>query len=428
MANRVWISDGGLFKPAKKLWVSEGGTFKESKRMQASDGGVFKEASVEIPVRQLVSLAAWAGVYAHAEVVVSWNTVVTGFVAGRDAIRIGWQNTSTGESGFVDDGSLTGQRTLVLPTSDAEYRIGLMARVNGSDVLLDPPPTMAAPSIVHRTSRTPAVTNAQTWADTGRFYSRWTVGGYVDNHWVRWLDPNSFVETGGNWVGAGNGAGSQFETSWGYPQNAAYAFEVQAVRGNSWSEPVRLTGRTQRAYAPGTYYVPCQQRRTWVVGNKRVQRGYNHNDPNFLWHGHGGDWNEYGTQLACFYYWNEGSSINPFQTILNQLNAGATVASLAVWVQREFAGYNTGRHVWYQTHGHKWVPNGNTMNLQDNLAMSGTQVWAENGAWVEMNPALARWLCDPAGNGVAIGNTNVKKDYYFNLLRHSSGQLRFVLV
>ena len=439
MADKVWVSDGGLFKPVKKLWVADNGTFKESKSMFTSDNGVFKDTSVAQPVYKLHALSTWAGVSAHAEVNVSWNVEYTEFDISTDAIVIIWKSNSTGEQGKVFTTSLVGQTTLVLPYAEHEYSIGVSAMrdgvwsngnfTGGNNVVLTPLATTGKTYVSYRTSRTPAITGySNAWSTPTQFGVSWTVGGYITNHYVSFLDPNTLAWAGGNWIGPGNGPGTRFDASWNYPQRTKFVFEIMAARGNSLSDPVRFSGTTGSLYTPGDYYVNPQQRRTWVKGTKKVKRGYNHPSEEFLWHGDGGEWNEYGTQLACFYYWNEGSTINPFQTVLNQLNNGARCTGLAINVYREFHGYNYGLHVWAQTHGHKWAPPGDALNLHDNLHKSSNKVWAENNTWIQLDPVIAPWLVSAAGNGIALGNTGVNKDYYFNMFRKLSGSLRFTLV
>lgn len=427
---KVWISDGGVFKPVKKLWVSDGGTFKESKKMFTSDGGTFKETSVFQSLRLLHTLAAWPGASPHADVNVSWNATLTGFNPDDpilDRVILRWQDIRTGESGKVESTNPIGQLLLVLPRADSEYTITLSARLLGAEVPLVTP-TMAGPKITYRTNRPPAITNYAKWETHNAYGASWDVSPYVTQHTVLWLTPDTFQPVGWNYLGPGNGPGTRFDVSWPANQRTKYAYEIRALRNDSNSDPIRFTGTTGSLYTPGTYYVPPAQRRTWVKGNKAVKQGFNHPSEEFLWHGHGGTWNEYGTQIAVFYYWNDGSWVNPFQTILNALNNGAVCTKLEINVFREFAGYNSGRPVYAQTHGHKWVPNGDNLNLHDNLHVSQDKAWAENDMWIRLDPTIARLLCSTAGNGIALGNSNDNKDSYFNMFRKLSGNLRFTLV
>ena len=426
---KVWVADGGAFKVVKDLWIADGGTFKKSKSMFTADGGTFKETSIFHPLRILHTLSGWAGYYPHAEVVVSWNTEITGFDPSdpvNDRILIRWTDRSRNESGRVEDTNPAGQAVLVLPRVDTEYEISVTARVLGVEIPLETP-TMSSASFNHRTSRTPAITNPYKWETPTAFGASWDVNGYINNHMVRWLNAETFAELGSNWIGAGNGPGSRFEASWPYAQNTSYAYEIMAASGDVLSDPVRFSGRTGSLYTPGIYYVNTQQKRTWVVGNKKVARGFNHKSDDYLWHGHGGTWNDYGTQIAVFYYWNDGSWVNPFQTILDALNNGATCTKLEVRVFRAWDGYSRGLPVFVQTHGHKWVPDHDRLNLHDNLHKAYDQAWEENELWIRFDPSLARWLADSAGNGLAIGNSENNKDSYFDMFRHSSGALRFTL-
>lgn len=426
MSDKVWVSHSGQFRPVQKLWVSKDGQFVEPSSMFVSHDGVFKDASVGTSVARVNSIAAWAGTYPHAEVVLSWAAEITDFTTG-DVIKIVWMDTQTGEAGTATSPNLVGQQVLIMPKAATEYRIGVLAVVGGVETFLQAPAGMMLPAVVHTTSQTPAITNPSSSSTHDTFTANWTVGGYVDNHFVRWLNADTFAELDGQWVGAGSGPGTTFTKQWPYPQRSKWAFDLYAVRGNSWSKPVRFTGQTGSLYTPGTYYVPAQQRRTWVVGNKNVSTGFNHNDENWLWHGHGGEWSKYGTELACFYYWNEGSATNPFQTVLNQLNNGARCTSLAIYVHRGYGGLSKPLNVWTQMHDSKFVPAKDKLVLYDNNYKSPTQLSPNQGAWVEMNPDMARLLCGPGGVGIALGNTTVKKDYYFTIARHLSGQVRFIL-
>lgn len=459
---KMWVSQSGTFQEVKEAYVSENGVFKKTNKAYVSSSGDFKDVSTDAGRPILKSYIVSNGPAPHAEINVAWTIESSLFNADNgDVVQISCKEIGLDKqkkaAAVATSTLLSGNTLVVVSEPQTTYSVTITVKIGGvtyipeysapgvtvvyaqsrdADTFAPDTNTASSNTVIYnphikfiQTSRTPAVTAPFASSDPTNAYLQWRVPSRVDNHWVRWLDPNTFADIGGTWAGAGT-TGEIFRYSKPYPQNTRWAAEVIAVRGRSWSVPVRMTGTTTKNYATGPVVIECLDRRTWVRGNDKVRRGYHHDDNTWVYCGDDGKWGDYGTQVAAFYYWSPWfPNYNPFNGLITEINKGARIVRFAIWIERGAGGFNYEIPFLYKTHKHKWahVNNNNDLPMHDNQRRSPTKLAAWKSGWVEMDPSMAYTLIDNAGNGMALGDTTNAKDFYTNIRKNASGHLLFVL-
>lgn len=415
-------------REVSRMWVSSGGVFREAEASWVSAGGVFRETGLgDTP--ELLEFYSQRGVYGYYQVPVTWSVRSKSFDAGAGDMVTVRAESATGRVITAHYSSLSGTEPFTLGSPSTEWTLKLYLRLNGVDTLMG--------FFTITTAALPAPTDPQVsqqlvnLTDTVNLTFSWASVPYASSYLVKYYigsreENNATVAQSGSARTSWTYTGARPNVGFG-----VYIFAVldDGVRVHS-SEPNRayISGTTVAGYTAGTYEVDAQQKRTLIIGDKKTPRGWRDASNDQIFHGHGGDWNEHGTQVGYVFYWPNKNN-NPFDEIRKAIAKGARVTRLQIRLNRSNVGNNVPIRPIVRTHNYKdWPGDGNTeRNTDDNWDRIGEAI--DNGElkWVDLDPKMANQLIKDGGGGIALGSTARKQEDYMAFWKNDTGKLRFKL-
>lgn len=419
----MWIAKDGTFQKLKKAWVSVNGVFQPVKDVDVVVNGQPRDSGVgAVPVMQ--AFYATLGVNPHVALTVNWAVAYPDFDAATEGVYIRWTSrdgTINGQTDLIS--SMSGQTVIVVGYPNSEWELALWADTTSGQVYLGSVPSIVTSGVPTPTN--PSLTTALTPDHTAATATvTWAAVPYADSYsLVRYYNDTSDViavpQPGGSTV-------THLHT--GLRENTGLGYYIRAViKGHSSPVPAYVAGRSAADYVPGWYEVDAQNKRTLVTGDKKVERKWRPAADDKIYHGHGGDWNNYGTQVGFIFYWPEGGD-NPFFFVLNALQKGGRCTRLQMRVNRAGDGKNVPIRPVIRTHVYKWWPgNGNIQgNMHDNWHRANPAIDVGGGEqWVDLDVGIVGLLTNNNGNGIAVGSTAGKQDDYMAFWKSLTGKLRF---
>lgn len=420
----IWVASNGAYVKARSAWAAKDGVFSKVRDVDAAVGGVWQDSGVGgTPVAS--AFYATLGVDAHVALTVTWNVALSDGLPDpvNDGVFITWESGDRSVQGRTEVYHILAGTALVYTYyPSVNWTLRLWATIDGEETYLGVIPQIT-------TSGVPTPTNLQLSAalDQGQNEAiatlSWNRVTFAESYTVvRYYNGTSDVisvpQTDLDVV-------THYQP--GLMKNTGLGYYVRAViKGRVSEPPAYVAGRTPANYAPGWYNVPASQKRTLVLGNKKVPRQWRPASDDKIFHGHGGDWNDYGTQVGFIFYW-ENNNTNPFQTVKDQLDRGGRCTALQMRVNRADNGYNSPIRPIVRTHKYKDWPTNSNLNgyMHENWHRTTPGVRAGEQVYVDLDPEIAKVLVRDTGNGIALGSTAQKKDDYMAFYKDNTGLLRF---
>lgn len=415
----MWLAQAGEFKKLKRGWVCVNGVFQPIRDVDIALGGVMYDSAIgSDPV--LRQFYATQSETPHVAVNVSWQVDVYEPDLAVDGVFVTWENSSKTAWGRSEVFHvMTGTASVYVGAPNTHWSFKLWGSFDGEEVYLGVIPDFA-------TSDIPTPTNLQlaftadptvaqiTWSRT-QHVDGYTVDTYMNGGW-----------TGVSWVGQPSDDTVTLMHG-GIPANTEVAYSVRCAIGVNVSPvPATVSGRSAALYTAGWYEVPANQKRTLVRGDKKSPKRWRDASNTQLFHGHGGDWNDDGTQVGFIFYW-QNNDTNPFAAVQEQLNKGGKCTQLQLRVNRSAVGYNVPIRPIVRTHVYKmWPGDGNLNgNCHENWHRARPAVNFNTQDWVDLDVSIVPTLINNNGNGIALGSTAGKKDDYMAFWKENTGKLRF---
>jgi hypothetical protein len=420
----MWIANGGAFQKLKKAWVSVNGVFQPVKDVDVALDGQFRDSGVgATPIMQ--AFYATLGVNAHVALSVTWSVSCPDFDPGSDGVVVYWNSRDGRVKGQTDlIPSLSGTTDIVVGYPNSEWSLQLWARIDSQDYYMGQVPSISTAGVPTPTNPTLAAVLAPDH-NSAIATMNWASVPYADSYTlVRYYNGASDVVAVPQ-----PGTALVWHEQAGLKENTPIGYYIRAiVKGTESFTPAYIGGRTPSDYVPGWYEVDAQQKRTLVTGDKRVNRQWRPESDDKIYHGHGGDWNNYGTQVGFIFYWSEQAPGNPFFYVLNAIQKGGRCTRVQMRVNRAGDGFNVPIRPIIRTHVYKWWPgDGNTNgNMHSNWHRANPSIDVGSGAtWVDLDPGIVPLLTNNNGNGIAIGSTADKQADYMAFWKSLTGKLRF---
>ena len=419
----MWVAKDGVFQKLKKAWVANSGVFNAVKDVDVAVAGQFRDSGVGAdPVMQ--AFYATLDVNPHVALTVTWAVSCPEFDDTTDGVLITWKSRDgriTGQTSLLN--ALTGSTVIVVGYPSSEWELRLWARVGGEDFYMGSVPSITTAGVPTPTNPTLAAVLAPDHQSAIATMNRASVP-YADSYTLtRYYNGTSDVVAVPQ-----PGTDLVWHQQAGLRENTPIAYYIKAViKGYESYTPAYIAGRTPSDYVPGWYEVDAQHKRTLVTGDKKVNRKWRPADDDKIYHGHGGDWNNYGTQVGFIFYWPEGGD-NPFFFVLNALQKGGRCTRLQMRINRAGDGRNVPIRPIIRTHVYKWWPGNDNINgnMHDNWHRANPAIDVGQGeTWVDLDVGIVPKLTNNNGNGIAVGSTAGKQDDYMAFWKHLTGKLRF---
>lgn len=419
----MWIANGGTFQKLKKTWVSVNGVFQPVKDVDVTVDGQFRDSGVgSVPIMQ--AFYATLGVNPHVALTVTWSVSYPDFDSATEGVLVRWSSRDGRVNGQTDViSTLSGSTVIVVGYPNSEWELQLWASTSSGQVYLGAVPsivTAGVPTPTNPTLSTALAPDHQSAIAT----LNWSAVPYADSYTlIRAYNGTSDVVAVPQ-----PGTDLVWHQQAGLRENTPISYAIRAVvKGQESPVAAIISGQTPSDYVPGWYEVDAQQKRTLVMGDKKVERKWRPASDDKIYHGHGGDWNNYGTQVGFIFYWPEGGD-NPFFYVLNALQKGGRCTRLQMRVNRAGDGRNTPIRPIIRTHVYKWWPgDGNKNgNMHDNWHRANPAIDVGSGEqWIDLDVGIVPLLTSNNGNGIAVGSTAGKQADYMAFWKSLTGKLRF---